>query len=806
MSLVSRVSFRLVNASRRLLFFVGLSALASCGSSDGVPNVLTTLTVDAERIVIGESITLTWSSTNATSCSASGGWTGTKPSSGSELVQPSGEGSAEFRLSCKGEGDGNSASVMVEVLSLLEILPPTTAPLTVLEDEALSFGVPQFGTNRDPISPISYNVLIAPNSGTLSLDEQQATYTPNLNFFGEDKFTIEAKSEGTTSSAEFTVNVTPVNDAPGVGLSVAGLTLDSGLTFLVADPEFRAEISVTDVDSQASDFTYLARLGGEEVDVNVTGNKLTFRPSESFEAGRTVLEVIVSDGDSETSATVDFWGSEILGVSPSRARVTQIFGDIRSDDRRIDHYIVLNGLTSEPIKTAIWEAMAFFYDDFFIQGDDRRRALVDSLFNVVVIDFPEGLEEPFTIETGCIPGAEAAYCMSDIVPQAIDFLDELALFNELTDVRVAADIFSIFTSVPGEGTAVGRYNIQPITTTENTVDSLGPNHLIWVLKHELGHSFGWLGDHNSGDVTAVDNDGVLINDFTDQLPTVDFFFSDVTLEDEVDKVKWRHKYSDSTSIPGWNNVDDKTNAAVGYWQGCYFDATNCFRSTHNSIMAGEFTTAAARQAWMLERESSDAVDYDEVGTEAQFLRSIHLQGANDLFVYTPQSQTADLVVEHNLALPVELFAIDWFVDGTLVENWGNVGATYEHGSAAGSYVGRITIPRKSPGELSRLAYRVRDLGLDPAVSAVDELTEFADVYLGRFSYEGGFYLCPEPNTEWDEAGDTYCHVTANVFLDDGSMVFDVSSESEVFDRYSNVRYYIERSGLGAQVVIDWTYF
>jgi hypothetical protein len=55
-------------------------------------------------------------------------------------------------------------------------------------------------------------------------------------------------------------------------------------------------------------------------------------------------------------------------------------------------------------------------------------------------------------------------------------------------------------------------------------------------------------------------------------------------------------------------------------------------------------------------------------------------------------------------------------------------------------------------------------------------------------------------------GDTYCHVTANVFLDDGSMVFDVSSESEVFDRYNNVRYYIERSGLGAQVVIDWKYF
>ena len=235
---MSRVMLRLVDASRRLIFFVGFSVLTGCGSSDGAANVLTTLSVDAERIVTGESITLTWSSTNATSCSASGGWAGTKQASGSELVQPSGEGAVSFRLNCKGEGDGNSASVTVEVLPLLEISQPTTARLTVLEDEALSFDVPQFGTNRDPISPISYNILIAPISGTLSLDEQQATYTPNLNFFGEDKFTIEATSEGATSSAEFIVNVAPVNDAPEVVVTLGGLTLDSGLTFLVADPGF----------------------------------------------------------------------------------------------------------------------------------------------------------------------------------------------------------------------------------------------------------------------------------------------------------------------------------------------------------------------------------------------------------------------------------------------------------------------------------------------------------------------------------------------------------------------------------------
>ena len=55
---------RLVDASRRLIFFVGFSVLTGCGSSDGAANVLTTLSVDGAYR--NKSVTLTWSSTNAT--------------------------------------------------------------------------------------------------------------------------------------------------------------------------------------------------------------------------------------------------------------------------------------------------------------------------------------------------------------------------------------------------------------------------------------------------------------------------------------------------------------------------------------------------------------------------------------------------------------------------------------------------------------------------------------------------------------------------------------------------------------------
>ena len=59
-------------------------------SSIVVPTPTATLTADPTTLTGTGSSTLTWSSTNATSCTASGGWSGTKATSGSETVNYSG--------------------------------------------------------------------------------------------------------------------------------------------------------------------------------------------------------------------------------------------------------------------------------------------------------------------------------------------------------------------------------------------------------------------------------------------------------------------------------------------------------------------------------------------------------------------------------------------------------------------------------------------------------------------------------------------------------------------------------------------
>ena len=85
---------------QRIALFVFLlpvvAWLSACGGSGGgsinpPPNPKPTVTISASPTTItdGQSSKLTWSSTNATSCTTSGSWSGSIATSGSEKVSPS---------------------------------------------------------------------------------------------------------------------------------------------------------------------------------------------------------------------------------------------------------------------------------------------------------------------------------------------------------------------------------------------------------------------------------------------------------------------------------------------------------------------------------------------------------------------------------------------------------------------------------------------------------------------------------------------------------------------------------------------
>jgi hypothetical protein len=83
-----------------------------------------TLTANPTSVATGGNSTLTWSSTNATSCTASGGWTGNRAVSGTLGVGPL-SATTTYSLNCTGTGGSISRSATVTVSAAPPPPPPT---------------------------------------------------------------------------------------------------------------------------------------------------------------------------------------------------------------------------------------------------------------------------------------------------------------------------------------------------------------------------------------------------------------------------------------------------------------------------------------------------------------------------------------------------------------------------------------------------------------------------------------------------------------------------------------------------------
>lgn len=119
--------------SRACLLICALPSLAisGCGGGGqsgggGTPKTPPTLEFEAspQTIFGGQTSTLTWTTSNASRCSASGDWNGSRPVSGSEATTALAS-TATYALSCTGKGGTIQKSTTVEVF------PDPDPPLTV---------------------------------------------------------------------------------------------------------------------------------------------------------------------------------------------------------------------------------------------------------------------------------------------------------------------------------------------------------------------------------------------------------------------------------------------------------------------------------------------------------------------------------------------------------------------------------------------------------------------------------------------------------------------------------------------------
>jgi hypothetical protein len=120
------------------------------GISTVMVNIIPTATLVAAPSVIasGGTSTLTWSSTNATSCTASGagaGWSGSKATSGTQSTGAL-TATTSYSLSCSGAGGTSSlVTATVTIASGTVTLSPTIATLTVSQTQQFTATVPGGG-------------------------------------------------------------------------------------------------------------------------------------------------------------------------------------------------------------------------------------------------------------------------------------------------------------------------------------------------------------------------------------------------------------------------------------------------------------------------------------------------------------------------------------------------------------------------------------------------------------------------------------------------------------------------------------
>ncbi len=105
---------------RTLVVAFAAIALGACGGGGETPDQPAAATVNIgvapTSMVIGATATLTWSSTNATTCTASGAWTGAQATSGTMSAAPAMAGSHTYTLTCtNSSGASTSASATLAV-------------------------------------------------------------------------------------------------------------------------------------------------------------------------------------------------------------------------------------------------------------------------------------------------------------------------------------------------------------------------------------------------------------------------------------------------------------------------------------------------------------------------------------------------------------------------------------------------------------------------------------------------------------------------------------------------------------------
>jgi hypothetical protein len=185
-----------------------------------VPAPTVSITVAPTSIVLGKTATVTWSSTNATACTASGAWSGGEAISGSATVTPTAAGASSYVLACTGSGGSANATAALTVTSPAPTVTISVSPATITVGQSAT------------LTWTSTNASACTASGAWSgAHATSGTAPESPTSTGASSFTLTCTGSGGSgnATAALTVNAAGKSGGGAVGvwelLSLAGCAL-----------------------------------------------------------------------------------------------------------------------------------------------------------------------------------------------------------------------------------------------------------------------------------------------------------------------------------------------------------------------------------------------------------------------------------------------------------------------------------------------------------------------------------------------------------------------------------------------------
>jgi hypothetical protein len=187
-------------------------------ATSGTAAVAPTLTLASTTVAVGKSTTISWSSANATSCTASGSWSGTLAATGTQTITPAAVGTETFTLVCTNLG-GPSAAVSVSLDATSALVKPPAPTLTLgASSIAADTTTTLAWSSAGAASCTASGNASANQSGWSGVQAPSATFTITPETQGTYVYSLTcSNAAGTSPTSTVTLTVTAPHDTGGGG-------------------------------------------------------------------------------------------------------------------------------------------------------------------------------------------------------------------------------------------------------------------------------------------------------------------------------------------------------------------------------------------------------------------------------------------------------------------------------------------------------------------------------------------------------------------------------------------------------------